>query len=154
MYSRTNLDVITGFFMRILSRILSRIPSRIPTGRITKSVSVVMGIFILSGCSILQPPVPDVDVTATDNVEFMRPYELSRTDITIMSMGEVEGRSCQTSIFDNKPSQEDAIVLLKQAAADKDANRVVLRSCREEKTDDCRASWVCQGQAYQVQPLR
>lgn len=108
----------------------------------------------LFGCVANQSDSSQVDLAAADTVEFMRPYELSRTDVTVISMGPVEGRSCQSNLFDQKPSQEEAILLLKVAAAENNANRVVLRSCRQEATDACRASWVCEGQAYQVQPLR
>ncbi|RUO47467.1 Rcs stress response system protein RcsF [Pseudidiomarina donghaiensis] len=119
-----------------------------------KIVSVVLVIFALVGCATNQPSERGSNTAAADSVEFMRPYELSRTDVSVISLGDVEGRSCQANIFDDKPSQEQAIVLLKVAAAELSANRVVLRTCREEKTDSCRASWVCHGQALQVEPLR
>lgn len=119
-----------------------------------KIVSIVLVIFALMGCAMNQPASPSLNTAAADTVEFMRPYELSRTDVSVISLGDVEGRSCQANIFDDKPSQEEAIVRLKIAAAKRSANRVVLRECREEKTDSCRASWVCYGQAMQVEPLR
>ena len=119
-----------------------------------KIVSVVLVILALVGCAINQSDEPKVNTAVADSVEFMRPYEMSRTDVSVISLGEVEGRSCQANIFDQKPSQEEAILLLKISAAKLSANRVVLRECREEKTDSCRASWVCYGQAMQVEPLR
>lgn len=119
-----------------------------------KIISVVIVIFALLGCTMKQSNELDLNIAAADSVEFMRPYELSRTDVSVISLGDVEGRSCQANIFDDKPSQEKAIVLLKIAAAKVSANRVVLRACREEKTDSCRASWICYGQALQVEPLR
>jgi|SRR5690554_14192 len=109
---------------------------------------------VLGGCAGTDSNQDALDLAAADKVSFMRPYELSRTDITLISLGPVTGRSCQSHFFAQKPSQDEAIIRLKIAAAKIDANRVVLRSCREEKTDECSASWVCEGQAYQVQPLR
>lgn len=109
---------------------------------------------ILGGCASIGDDDSSLDLALADKVEFMRPYELSRTDITLISLGPVSGRSCQANFFASKPTQDEAIIRLKIAAAEIDANRVVLRSCREEKTADCSASWVCEGQAYQVQPLR
>jgi uncharacterized protein YbjQ (UPF0145 family) len=86
-------------------------------------------------------------------VEFIRPYELSRTDVNHTAMGEVVGTACQTGLMQQSPSQAEALLRLKLAAAELGANRVILKQCQQTPVANCRASWVCRGDGYQQQPL-
>ncbi|WP_417686770.1 Rcs stress response system protein RcsF [Pseudidiomarina gelatinasegens] len=112
-----------------------------------------LSVLVLSGCAG-SAQQSNFDLGAADTVEFMRPYELSRNDVSFVSLGEVQGASCQARFFNEKPTQEEALLRMKIAAADLGANRVVLRSCTQGSSDECSARWVCVGDAYQEQPLR
>lgn len=119
-----------------------------------KYLSVIAVLITVAGCATSQSPVSQVDMAAADAVEFMRPYELSRNDVSFVSLGRVEGESCQTNIFSDKPTQQEALLRMKVAAAALGANRLILRSCEQGQTDSCRARWVCTGDAHQLQPLQ
>lgn len=119
-----------------------------------KYLSVIAVLFTVAGCATNQSPVGQVDMVAADSVEFMRPYELSRNDVSFVSLGRVQGESCQANMFSEKPTQQEALLRMKVAAAALGANRVILRSCEQDQTDDCRARWICSGDAHQAQPLQ
>ena len=87
-------------------------------------------------------------------VEFIRPYELSRADVSYTARGEVSGSSCQVLANQPAPTQAEALLRLKLAAAAVGANRVILRQCSQVTTPACTASWICIGDAHQQQPLR
>lgn len=87
-------------------------------------------------------------------VEFIRPYELSRADVSYTARGEVSGSSCQAAASQPAATQAEALLRLKLAAAAVGANRVILRQCRQVTTPACAASWICIGDAHQQQPLR
>ncbi|PHR65775.1 Rcs stress response system protein RcsF [Pseudidiomarina marina] len=118
-----------------------------------KSLSLVAVLFIIAGCATNQSPVNEVDIAAAETVEFMRPYELSRNDVSFVSLGRVQGESCQANVFSNKPTQQEALLRMKVAAAELGANRLILRRCQQDQTDECRARWICTGDAHQSQPL-
>lgn len=110
---------------------------------------------MLGGCaSSVEAPFSSIEQQQLETVDFMRPYELSRTDVSHTSLGEVVGESCQRTRFQAQPSQAEALLKLKLAAAQLGANRVILKQCQQASSNDCRASWVCRGDAHQQQPLR
>jgi uncharacterized protein YbjQ (UPF0145 family) len=86
-------------------------------------------------------------------VEFIRPYELSRVDVNYTARGEVSGSSCQ-GLAKPAETRAEALLRLKLAAAEVGANRVILRQCSQVTTPVCAAGWVCTGDAHQLQPLR
>ncbi|MGI0153276.1 Rcs stress response system protein RcsF [Pseudidiomarina sp. WS423] len=107
----------------------------------------------ISGCAA---PVPDTTAQQQqlqDTVEFIRPYELSRTDVSFTSLGAVAGESCQAHFWNQEPSQQQALLQLKQAAAEFGANALVLKQCIKAESAQCRLRWLCEGDAYQMQPL-
>lgn len=112
-----------------------------------------LSVVVLSGCAG-SAQQSNLDLGAADTVEFMRPYELSRNDVSFVSLGEVQGESCQVRFFNAKPTQEEALLRMKVAAAALGANRVVLRSCSQASSSECAARWLCVGDAHQEQPLR
>lgn len=116
----------------------------------TAALSLTLG----SCASSVQAPFTAAEQTQLETVEFMRPYELSRTDVTYTALGAVTGVACQSSVLQPPPSQADALLKLKLAAAQVGANRVILKHCQQAPIDGCRASWVCDGDAHQQQPLR
>lgn len=109
----------------------------------------------LSGCQ----SVPEQQYSAAQReqmaaVEFIRPYELSRNDVSFTPLGAVSGFSCQTSIMQAAASEAEALLSLKLAAVDVGANVLVLRQCQQQDRDGCRSAWVCHGDAHQMQPLQ
>ncbi|SFR58722.1 RcsF lipoprotein [Pseudidiomarina maritima] len=119
-----------------------------------KYLSLMTVLFVLAGCSSNHSSVSEVDMSAAESVDFMRPYELSRNDVSFVSLGQVQGESCQANVFSEKPTQQEALLRMKIAAAKLGANRLILRSCQQDQTDDCRARWICTGDAHQAQPLQ
>ncbi|RUO58741.1 Rcs stress response system protein RcsF [Pseudidiomarina insulisalsae] len=109
---------------------------------------------LLAGCSTPVERFPASDLTRSSSVEFMRSYELSRTDVEFISMGEVYGESCERLLLDGHASQEEAMIAMKIAAADKQANRIILKSCQQDQKGNCSVRWRCTGEAYQARPLQ
>lgn len=111
-------------------------------------------LLVISACSTVNEERSGLDLQAADSVQFLRPYELSRTDVSFVSLGDVIGESCQTQFWHAQPTQEQALLRLKVAAAEMGGNRVVLKACQQTDSSACHARWVCTGHAYQEQPLR
>lgn len=110
---------------------------------------------MLGGCaSSVEEPFSSLEQQQLETVEFIRPYELSRTDVSHTALGEVVGESCQSTRFQAAPSQAEALLKLKLAAAQLGANRVILKQCQQLSSNDCRAIWICRGDAHQQQPLQ
>ena len=121
----------------------------------TTGVIIAVLTLMLGGCaSPAEAPLSANEQQQLAAVEFMRPYELSRTDVSHTALGEVVGESCQENRFQGQPSQAEALLKLKLAAAQRGANRVILKQCQQASSDECVASWVCRGDAHQQQPLR
>jgi hypothetical protein len=108
----------------------------------------------LAGCAATPEGFSEQQQQQISSVDFMRPYELSRTDISVTSLGEVQGESCQSNFWDDEPSQEQALLELKLAAAAVGANRIILKGCERAASEQCTSRWLCAGDAHQVQPLQ
>lgn len=119
-----------------------------------KHLVLSMLLLLVSACTTVTAERTRIDMQAADSVEFIRPYELSRTDVSYVSLGEVTGESCQAQFWQAKPTQEQALLRLKVAAAEIGGNRLVLKACQQADNSACHARWVCTGHAYQEQPLR
>ncbi len=111
-------------------------------------------LLVLVGCAAEPQGLSSEQQQLLKSVDFMRPYELSRTDVSITSLGEVQGQSCQANIWDAEPTQEAALLQLKLAAASLGANHVILKGCERSTSDDCSSRWLCTGDAHQLQPLQ
>ncbi|SDB36308.1 RcsF lipoprotein [Pseudidiomarina indica] len=119
-----------------------------------KRIFVALMVAFVAGCATSPATDLGIDMAVADSVTFMRPYELSRTDVNFTALGEVQGASCQVNRFAAEPTQQEALLRLKVAAAELGANHVVLRQCRQQQSDECRSQWLCTGDAFQSQPLR
>ncbi|HET8817103.1 MAG TPA: Rcs stress response system protein RcsF [Pseudidiomarina sp.] len=122
---------------------------------ITRVVSSLVLILLMSGCqSAPTPRYTAAQLEQMESVTFVRPYELSRTDVSFAPLGEVRGESCQTSMMQASATEEAALLALKLAAVERGANALVLRQCQMLTTDACQSAWVCTGDAHQMQPLQ
>ncbi|RUO52352.1 Rcs stress response system protein RcsF [Pseudidiomarina homiensis] len=117
-------------------------------------VMVILSSGLLVGCATSVERFPTADLERSKQVEFMQPYELSRTDVEFVDLGVVRGESCQRPLLDGQASQEEAMIAMKLAAADKQANRIVLKRCQQDSDGGCTARWWCEGTAFQAQPLQ
>src|SRR5690554_560082 len=125
-----------------------------PKRCVMKRIIMLLLVGLIVGCSGTASKQASIDMQAADSVEFIRPYELSRNDVTFVSLGEVSGESCQANFWSHKATQEQALLKMKVAAANLGANRVVLRQCTQDSSENCSARWLCVGNAHQQQPLR
>lgn len=114
----------------------------------------VLSCGVLLGCATQVERFPAAELARSNSVEFIQPYQLSRTDVEFVDMGTVRGESCQRPLLDGQASQEEALIAMKLAAADKQANRVVLKRCQQDSKDGCTARWWCEGTAFQMRPLQ
>jgi len=119
-----------------------------------KSIFVALAVAFIAGCATQPVAELNIDLAAADAVDFVRPYELSRTDVSFTGLGTVAGASCQAHRSAPIATQQEALLRMKVMAAELGANAVVLRQCRETSTVECRTQWVCEGDAFQQQPLR
>lgn len=119
-----------------------------------KSIFVALVVAFIAGCATQPVAELNIDLAAADAVDFVRPYELSRTDVSFTGLGTVAGASCQAHRSAPIATQQEALLRMKVMAAELGANAVVLRQCRESSTVECRTQWVCEGDAFQQQPLR
>lgn len=117
-------------------------------------ITALLALSLASCASTDDAPFSALEQQQIAAVEFMRPYELSRTDVSFTAMGEVIGVACQSSVLQPSPSQAEALLQLKLAAAQLGANRVILKQCQQGPSEGCRSSWICRGDAHQQQPLR
>ncbi len=115
---------------------------------------LVLTVSWLYGCATQQQRFPAADMARSSTVEFMQPYQLSRTDMEFVDLGPVRGESCQRPLLEGQASQEEAMIAMKLAAADKQANRIVLKRCQQDSKGGCSVSWWCEGTAFQAQPLQ
>lgn len=118
------------------------------------SLIVLLCFAFLSGCASTAQRFPAADLARASTVEFMQPYQLSRTDLEFVDLGTVIGESCQRPLLDGQASQEEALIALKLAAADKQANRIVLKRCQQDSKGGCSVRWRCEGTAFQASPLQ
>lgn len=115
---------------------------------------VIMSVVVLIGCASQVERFPAAEMARSNTVEFMKPYQLSRNDVEFVDRGAVRGESCQRPLIDGQASQEEALIAMKLAAADKQANRVVLKRCQQDSKGGCTARWWCEGTAFQMRPLQ
>lgn len=109
---------------------------------------------LLAGCATSVERFPAADLERSATVEFMQPYELSRGDVEFVDLGTVRGESCQRPLLDGQASEQEALISMKLAAADKQANRIVLKRCQQDSEGGCTVRWWCEGTAFQAQPLQ
>lgn len=122
---------------------------------VTRITSNLILIMLLVGCQTAPTQrYSDAQLAQLDTVSFVRPYELSRNDVSFSPLGEVTGESCQTGLMQAPATEEDALLDLKLAAAERGANVLVLRQCEGVAIDGCRSAWMCIGDAHQMQPLQ
>lgn len=117
-------------------------------------LAILVVISTLVGCASVPESIPAADLERASQVEFMRPYELSRTDVSFTSIGTVRGESCQSPLASEQASQQLAMIRLKLAALEQQGNRVVLKGCFQDSEGSCTQRWSCEGEAYQMNPLR
>ncbi|CAB0151597.1 Outer membrane lipoprotein RcsF [Pseudidiomarina piscicola] len=122
----------------------------------TAMTCVALGFIVLGlqGCATAPQGMTAEQLARASEVEFVRPYELSRTDVEFISVGPVQGQSCASHLLADNASQEQALMEMKLAAAERQANRVVLKQCRQDDNAGCSKRWLCEGDAYQAQPLQ
>lgn len=122
---------------------------------VTRIISSLVLIMLMAGCqSAPTQRYTTAQLAQMETVTFVRPYELSRNDVSFAPLGEVRGESCQSSVMQAPATEENALLALKLAAAELGANALVLRQCQSVAVDACRAAWVCSGDAHQMQPLQ
>lgn len=119
-----------------------------------RNILIGFVVLLLVACSAAPEQMTAAQIRTADTVSFMRPYELSRTDVSYTSLGTVRGESCQSQIWSGEASQEEALMRLKLMAAERQANRVVLKRCEQDEQAGCHQRWWCEGEAYQEQPLQ
>lgn len=105
------------------------------------------------GCVATAPQFSAQQQAQIATVSFIKPYELSRTDVTHISRGEVIGQACPRG-HDTPSSEQQALLELKLAAAAQQANVVVLKHCAIVATSSCGRIWQCRGDAHQQQPVQ
>ncbi|MDN7125171.1 Rcs stress response system protein RcsF [Pseudidiomarina terrestris] len=108
----------------------------------------------LSACASAPQGMSAEQLAKAGQVEFMRPYELSRSDVEFVSVGPVRGESCASHLLADEASQEQARMRMKLAAAERQANRLVLKKCVKDDEGGCTTRWWCEGDAYQAVPLQ
>lgn len=109
---------------------------------------------LLAACSSAPDSLTEQQLQQAARVQFIKPYELSRTDVEFISRGEVVGESCQGNFLAPEATQERALLELKIAAAERGANVVVLQSCKQPAASGCKKLWTCTGTAHDMQPLQ
>lgn len=114
----------------------------------------LLSVGVLVGCATQVERFPAAELARSNTVEFMQPYQLSRTDVEFVDLGAVRGESCQRPLLDGQASQEEALIAMKLAAANKQANRVVLKRCQQDSKGGCTVRWWCEGTAFQMSPLQ
>lgn len=119
-----------------------------------KTVTIVVTILLLAACSSAPDELSRQQLQQAASVQFIKPYELSRTDVEFISRGEVVGESCQANFLAPQATQQRALLELKIAAAELGANAVVLQSCQQPVASGCNELWVCTGTAHDMQPLQ
>lgn len=115
---------------------------------------VVMSSVVLLGCTSQVERFPAAEMARSNTVQFIQPYQLSRTDVEFVDLGTVRGESCQRPLIDGQASQEEAMIAMKLAAADQQANRLVLKRCLQDSKGGCTVRWWCEGTAFQMLPLQ
>lgn len=65
----------------------------------------------------------------------------------------VEGESCQEKPHLAAPTMEEARTQARRSAFDLGANAIVFSGCTTVKTEQCHATLICYGKAYQVEQL-
>ncbi|MGQ4276976.1 hypothetical protein ACQ5ES_08020 [Pseudidiomarina sp. E22-M8] len=122
-----------------------------------RTVAMFAGVlfsFGLQGCATAPQGLSAEQLAAAGQVEFMRPYELSRIDVEFISVGSVRGESCASHVLADEASQDEALMQMKLAAAERQANRIVLKRCLQDDEGGCSSRWWCEGDAYQAMPLQ
>lgn len=120
--------------------------------RLWLAALVVLGSLV--GCATVPESIPAGELERASQVEFIQPYELSRTDVSFTHLGTVYGASCQSPLASEKASQQLAMIRLKLAALEQQGNRVVFKRCEQNGEGSCSSGWRCEGEAYQMNPLR
>ncbi|RUO68580.1 Rcs stress response system protein RcsF [Pseudidiomarina salinarum] len=119
-----------------------------------KVITVAIAGMLLAACSSTPDSLTEQQLQRAATVQFIKPYELSRTDVEFISRGEVVGESCQGNFMAPEATQERALLELKIAAAELGANAVVLQSCQQPTASACKKLWICTGTAHDMQPLQ
>ncbi|MDX1705585.1 Rcs stress response system protein RcsF [Pseudidiomarina sp.] len=119
-----------------------------------KKLTIAVTALLLSACATVPDSLNDQQLAQARNVTFIKPYELSRTDVEFTSRGEVVGESCQANVLAPRATQERALLELKIAAAELGANAVVLQSCQQPAGGGCKKLWVCTGTAHDMRSLQ
>ena len=103
----------------------------------------------LSGCATVPAQFSAEQLAQADQVSFVKPYELTRTDVRYLAVGEVIGESCSSQLTGGAASQNEALLQLKLAAAERQADTVVVQGCQQDSAAGCTERWWCKGEAYQ-----
>lgn len=123
-----------------------------------KTVAMLAGALfslgLLQGCATAPQGMSAEQLLAANQVEFIRPYELSRTDVEFISAGAVRGESCASHLLADDATQDQALMRMKLAASERQANRIVLKRCKQDDEGGCSKRWWCEGDAYQMMPLQ
>ncbi|WP_411360207.1 Rcs stress response system protein RcsF [Pseudidiomarina salilacus] len=104
---------------------------------------------LLSGCTSTPEGFSAEQLAQADQVRFVKPYELTRTDVRYNAVGEVSGESCSSQVSGGPASHNAALLQLKLAAAQRQADTVVLQGCQQTAGAGCDERWLCTGAAYQ-----
>jgi len=120
--------------------------SKLKISTVTLALSVGV---LLNGCASVPAQFSAEQLAQADQVSFVKPYELSRSDVHYDHLGEVRGESCSSQLTGGVASQNAALLQLKLAAAERQADTVVLKGCQQDRAAGCNERWWCTGEAYQ-----